>query len=86
MNLMLVQTSAEGVLKVFPAVPEKERELPEKILAQKVQYREERKKPGACYESWKDMGFVGLMAPGGFVVSARRRDDRILFIRIGKPY
>ncbi len=81
-NLMLVQTSAEGVLKVFPAVPEKERELPEKILAQKVQYREERKKPGACYESWKDMGFVGLMAPGGFVVSARRRDDRILFIRI----
>lgn len=81
-NLMLVQASAEGVLRVFPAVPGNKREQPESALAQKAQYREDWKKARGDYGNWEDMGFYGLMMPGGFVVSAQRKKARIVFIRI----
>ncbi len=77
-NEMLLQ-SFDGVIHVFPAVPngdgeswrERRRQLPLRV-------REERKAP----EKWLDCRFTDLLAKGGFAVSSEMRNGKVVYMGI----
>jgi hypothetical protein len=73
-NLMLLQ--AEDAIHIFPAIPDGDDGFMEKI----VQYREDEEEVAGEYPGWKEAEFTGLMAPGGFVVSAQRREGRTIYV------
>lgn len=77
-NLMLLQTGEEGELRIFPAVPDETPDIPERIL----QYHEDIGEAERVYDSWKDVSFSGLMAPGGFRVWAERRGGRTIYLKV----
>lgn len=74
-NEMLLQ-SYDGVIEVFPAVPKGEVEQARMVglydhhIAEKVR----------TYGKWSDCSFQGLLAVGGFEVSARMKDGRTVYI------
>lgn len=76
-NEMLLQ-SYDGAIDVFPAVPKGERER-ERAAGRYDHLAEERLRE---YEKWNDCAFRGLLAVGGFEVSARLRDGRTAWIGI----
>lgn len=73
-NLMLLQ--AEESIHVFPAIPRGDDGLMESI----VQYREEDGEENGDYPVWKDAEFTGLLAPGGFSVSAQMGNGRTNYL------
>ncbi|TCM99073.1 trehalose/maltose hydrolase-like predicted phosphorylase [Paenibacillus sp. BK033] len=74
-NEMLLQ-SYDGVIEAFPAVPEGTME-PERTKGGYNHQLEER-----SYGKWKDCSFRGLLAVGGFEVSARRKEGRTEWVHI----
>ncbi len=77
-NLMLLQTSSEGEILVFPAVPGKNAVL----TLRSIQYQEDLEEVKGEYEEWTDVSFDSLMAPGGFLISAVRKNSRTVFIMV----
>lgn len=77
-NLMLLQTSDEGEIHVFPAVPKGSGE----ISLEKIQYQHDRKAVRDSYGDWADISFDGLLTPGGFRVSARQKNFQTVFLKI----
>lgn len=77
-NEMLLQTGKEGELLIFPAVPD---ETPD-LLPRIVQYREDDAAVEGQYGCWTDVSFAGLLAPGGFRVSAKRKDGVTVFLKV----
>ncbi|WP_079912771.1 glycoside hydrolase family 95-like protein [Paenibacillus sp. 32352] len=76
-NEMLLQ-SYDGVIEVFPAVPKGEIE-PERTVGLYDHHAGERTRH---YGKWSDCEFRGLLAVGGFEVSARMQDGRTAWIVI----
>lgn len=77
-NQMLLQTGKNGEIRVFPAIPDETPDLLEKI----VQYREDDPAVEGQYDSWEDVGFDGLLAPGGFRISAVRKKGVTVFLKV----
>lgn len=75
-NLMLLQSG--DTIHVFPAVPDGDDGLMEKA----VQYREDEKEMEGAYPAWQEAEFTGLMAPGGFVISAQRKGGKTTYIHV----
>ncbi len=81
-NMMLLQTGSNGEIRVFPAVPEDGSDILDPI----VQYKEDDPEAAGSYAPWKDVSFSGLLAPGGFRVSAQRRNGVTSFLKIKSSY
>ncbi len=81
-NMMLLQTGRHGEILVFPAVPEDGSDILDPI----VQYKEDDHEVEGSYEDWKDASFSGLLAPGGFRVTAQRKHGVTSFLRIESRY
>lgn len=77
-NQMLLQTGKDGEIRIFPAVPGEEENLIKKV----VQYREDDENVEAVYDKWEDVSFTGFAAPGGFRVSAARREGRTVYLKV----
>lgn len=77
-NLMLLQTTPSGEIRVFPALPKGK----EEINLYQVQYEAELEDARTGYEDWADAGFDGFLAPGGFRVSARQENFRVAFLKV----
>lgn len=77
-NQMVMQVGKAGEIKVFPAVPEKR----ETLLRKMVQYREDDQNVEETYGTWENVSFTGLMAPGGFRVSAVRKNGYTVYIKV----
>lgn len=77
-NQMLLQTGEEGEIRIFLAIPD---DTPD-ILERTLQYDEDVRELEKAYGSWQDVSFSGLLAPGGFRVSARRRGGRTVFLKV----
>lgn len=77
-NQMMLQTGGTGEIRVFPAVPD---ETPD-ILEPVVQYREDDTAVEGSYENWEEASFAGLLAPGGFRVSAVRSGGITVFLKV----
>ncbi len=72
-NEMLMQ-SYDGKICVFPAVPKGEREVmrdANSLISEKM-----------VYPAWNDCSFDSLLAKGGFLVSAERKDKKTVFVKI----
>ena len=76
-NMLLLQ-EIDGVIHVFPAVPDGE----DRYAGTKTEYYHDDRCVSAKYGPWKDVSFEGMLAPGGFEVSAQMRDGRTVWIRI----
>ena len=76
-NMLLLQ-EIDGVIHVFPAVPDGE----DRYAGTKTEYYHDDRCVSAKYGPWKDISFEGMLAPGGFEVSAQMRDGRTVWIRI----
>ncbi len=77
-NLMLLQTTPSGEIRVFPAVPKGKEEL----TLYQVQYAEELTKARTGYEDWDDISFEGFLTPDGFRVSAEQKNFRVTFLAV----
>lgn len=72
-NEMLMQ-SYDGKIAVFPAVPKGEREVMReayKLISEKQ-----------SYSAWDECSFEGLLAKGGFLVSAMRSGKKTKYVKI----
>ncbi len=78
LNLMLLQTGPDGELLLFSAVPD---EKPD-ILESRLQYKEDVDAVEGTYGDWRNVSFRGLLAPGGFQVSAERKGGRVVFLKV----
>ena len=76
-NMLLLQ-EIDGVIHVFPAVPDGN----DRYAGTKTEYYHDDHCVSAKYGPWKDVSFEGMLAPGGFEVSAQMRDGRTVWIRI----
>ena len=76
-NMLLLQ-EIDGVIHVFPAVPDGD----DRYAGTKTEYYHDDHCVSAKYGPWKDVSFEGMLAPGGFEVSAQMRDGRTVWIRI----
>jgi hypothetical protein len=76
-NEMLLQ-SHNGVIDVFPAVPSGEPEPGRKVGL----YEHDVEKKVRSYEKWADCAFQGLLAAGGFEISAEMKQGRTVWVRI----
>lgn len=76
-NLMLLQ-DIDGILHVFPAVPDGE----DRYAVHKTQYCHDDTLFTKSYGPWKDCGFEGLLAPGGFVVSAQMLGGEVVWVQV----
>lgn len=77
-NMMLIQTTEEGEIHIFPAAPKGDME----ISLETIQYRHDKKRVQDAYEDWADISFEGLLAPGGFRVSARQKAFQVVSLKI----
>lgn len=77
-NEMLLQ-SYDGVIRLFPAVPNGDPENYRKPGRQKAITEPWGENPAP---DWKDCGFDRLLAKGGFEVSARMKDGKICWIQV----
>lgn len=77
-NQMLLQTGRNGEIRVFPAIPDGEEYLIKKVM----QYREDDQNVEGVYDRWEDVSFNGFLAPGGFRVSAVRKEGRTVFVKV----
>ncbi len=73
---MLLQ-SFDGVIEVFPSLPDGHDELYEHRAA----YAHLEGDLCGEYPAWEDCGFTGLLAPGGFEISALREAGKTVWIR-----
>ena len=81
-NEMLLQ-DFDGVIHVFPAVPDGSRETwRDRWQQEPLVEREEQTPP----ENWEDAAFSGMLARGGFVVSAERRKGKTARITLQSRY
>lgn len=78
-NEMLLQ-SVNGVIRVFPALPDGDREM--ERLIRRGQGLNEYDDRYAVYEPWDTVRFDTLLAKGAFVVSAAREEGKLAWIRI----
>ncbi len=76
-NLLLLQ-EIDGVIHVFPAIPDGK----DRYAAQKTQYAADGRYLSEKYGPWQECSFEGLLAPGGFEVSAGMREGRTAWIRV----
>ena len=76
-NLLLLQ-EINGVIHVFPAVPDGE----DRYAEQKTQYAEDERYLSGQYGPWRECAFERLLAPGGFEVSAGMQEGRAAWIRV----
>lgn len=76
-NMMLIQ-EIDGIIHVFPAVPDGN----DRYAHRKTEYFYDDPFVSAKYGPWKDCGFDGLLAPGGFEISARMRAGKTTWIRV----
>lgn len=76
-NLLFLQ-EVDGVLRVFPAIPDGN----DRFSQPASQYETQAEELKNTYGSWKACGFQGLRAPGGFEVSAQLRDSRVTWLKI----
>lgn len=75
-NTMLLQ--ADDAIEVFPAVPDGRDDL----RTRKAQYRHQDERLCGTYPAWDDCAFDGLLAPGGFAVSAQMRAGKTVWISV----
>jgi len=74
-NTMLLQ--AGDYIEVFPAIPNGH----DRLKASIAQYRHHEAFLAGDYQAWQDCGFDGMLAPGGFEVSAQRRSGVTAWIQ-----
>jgi len=78
-NEMLMQ-SFNGVIRVFPAIPEKRHEWYDAVRRGHYLYECYDRYPE--YEPWKDVRFDKLLAKGAFEISAEMREGKLQWIRV----
>lgn len=66
------------VIRIFPALPSGKKPL----AAEEVQYLEDEETAGGKSVCWKNAAFRGLLAPGGFRISAVRRAGKTVYLRV----
>jgi hypothetical protein len=76
-NEMLLQ-SYNGVIEVFPAVPKGELERERTVGI----YEHQAEEKVRAYGKWSECAFRGLLAVGGFEVSAKMEDGRTIYVGI----
>lgn len=76
-NLMMLQ-EIDGVLHVFPAVPDGK----DRYAVPVTQYCHDDRLFAGNYGHWEECGFEGMLAPGGFVVSAQMSQGEADWIRV----
>lgn len=69
---------AGEVMEIFPALPSGGTTL----AGEEVQYLEDKETAGGKHICWENAEFRGLMAPGGFRVSAVRKSGRTVFLQV----
>lgn len=74
-NLLLLQ-ELDGIIHLFPALPDGK----DHYCRRKTQYVQDEDCLSATYGPWRDCGFVNMLAPGGFEISAQMRDGRVNWI------
>lgn len=97
-NSMLLSVGEQDAIRIFPALPEGKRgilsagfqyqkdeiserygwEASEKSAEKNVEKQEEE----GGNSAWKEVGFRGLLAPGGFEISAVRRDGLTAWLQV----
>ena len=76
-NLLMLQ-QIDGVIHVFPAIPDGK----DRYAEQKTQYAADERYLSETYGPWRECSFEGLLAPGGFEVSAGMRAGRTAWIKV----
>lgn len=74
-NMMLLQT--EEYIEVFPAIPDGQ----DGLLTPKAEYKHLDGCLRGQYLPWDDCKFAGLLAPGGFEISAERKAGKTVWIQ-----
>lgn len=77
---MLLQ-SVNGVIRVFPAVPDGK----DSLLPKKKGYIQYDKERYGEYPAWLDCEFDGFLAKGGVVVSAQRKGGKTVWMKLESP-
>lgn len=75
-NMMLIQ--ADEAIEVFPALPDGHDGLRET----KAEYGHQETYLQGHYPAWDNCRFAGLLAPGGFIVSAERKNGKTRWIQV----